>query len=187
MADSANIWAATVPASGAAVYAATLGTTLPTTAQSVLSNGFVDLGWISEDGVTNSISREITKHRAWGGEVVKVTQDNYTETVKFTLLESSQAVLGVVYGSDNVTSGGNYRSLKVEHSRLMLARQSFVIDFIDGDKVGRILIREGQVTEVGDVVYVHKDLTRYEVTVDVFKPANANHAVAVFLDYAPGS
>lgn len=185
MADSGLIWAATIPADGAAVYAAPLGTALPTSATATLNAAFVDLGWVSEDGVTNSISRETTKHRAWGGEVVKVTQDNYTETVKFTLLESSAAVLSVVYGDDNVTEAGDV--ITVEHSRLQLERQSFVIDFIDGSRAGRIVIREGQVTEVGDIMYVHKDLTRYELTVDVFKPDNANNAVVQYLDYSPGS
>ena len=187
MADSGNIWAATIPADGAAVYAAPLGTILPTTATASLAAGFVDLGWVGEDGVTNSISREVTKHRAWGGEVVKVTQDNYTETITLTLLESSSAVLKVVYGEDNVTAGPNYQSLTVEQSRLQLERQSFVIDFIDGDRAGRIVVREGQVTELGDVVYVHRDLTRYEITIDVFKPDNADNAVVTYFDYALGS
>ena len=185
MADSGNIWAATIPADGAAVYAAPLGTTLPTSATAVLDNAFVDLGWVSEDGVANAISRETTKHRAWGGEVVKVTQDNYTETVRFTLLESSADVLAVVYGADNVTESGD--TITVEHSRLQLERQSFVIDFVDGEKAGRIVIREGQVTELGDVMYVHKDLTKYELTVDVFKPDNANNAVVTYFDYTAGS
>ena len=44
MADSGNIWAATIPADGAAVYAAPLGTTLPTSATASLDNAFVDLG-----------------------------------------------------------------------------------------------------------------------------------------------
>jgi hypothetical protein len=185
MADSGNIWAATIPADGAAVYAAPLGTTLPTSATSVLDNAFVDLGWVSEDGVTNSISRDTTKHRAWGGEVVKVTQDNYTETVKLTLLESSAEVLAVVYGADNVTEDGD--SITVEHSRLMLEHQVFVIDFVDGDRAGRIVLRDGQVTELGDVTYVHKDLTRYEITIDVFKPEDHDNAVVTYFDYAPGS
>lgn len=187
MADSGNIWAATIPADGAAVYVAPLGTALPTSATAALNVAFVDLGWVGEDGVTNSISRDITKHRAWGGEVVKVTQDNYTETIKLTLLETSSNVLKVVYGDANVTPGGDYQSLKVEHSRLPLGRKSFVIDFIDGDAVGRIVVREGQVTEVGDVVYVHKDITRYEITIDVFKPDNADNAVVTYFDYATGS
>jgi len=185
MADSGQIWAATIPADGAAVYAAPLGTTLPTSATATLDNAFVDLGWVGEDGVTNSISRETTKHKAWGGETVKVTQDSYTETLQLTLLESSAEVFKVVYGEDNVTESGD--TLTVEHSRLMLERQSFVIDFIDGDRAGRIVVREGQVTEVADVMYVHSDLTRYQITVDVFKPDNADNAVVAYFDYSAGS
>ena len=185
MADSGNIWAATISADGAAVYAAPLGTTLPTSATSTLNNAFVDLGWVSEDGVTNAIQRDTTKHYAWGGDVVKTTQDKYTETVKFALLESSADVLKVVYGEDNVTASGD--AITVEHSSLMNTRQSFVIDFIDGDRAGRIVIREGLVTELGDVKYVHKDLTMYDLTVDVYKPDTGQNAVVTYFDYSPGS
>lgn len=185
MADSGNIWAATIPSDGAAVYAAPLGTALPTSATATLNAAFVDLGWVGDDGVTNSISRDTTKHRAWGGEVVKVTQDNYTETVTLTLMETSAAVLKVVYGEDNVTANGDI--ITVEHSRLQLERQSFCIDFIDGERAGRIVIREGQVTELADVSYRQSDVTRYEITIDVFKPANASNAVVTYFDYTPGS
>jgi hypothetical protein len=187
MADSGNIWAATIPADGAAVYAAPLGTPLPTNATVALNAGFVDLGWVSEEGVTNAITRDVTRHKAWGGDTVKTTQDNYTESVSFALLESSEAVLKVVYGDANVTAGGNYQSLKVEHSSLQLERKSFVIDFVDGDRVGRILVREGLVVEIGDVRYVHSGLTMYELTVDVYKPDNGDNAVVTYFDYAPGS
>lgn len=185
MADSGNIWAATISADGAAVYSAPLGTTLPTTATEALDEAFTDLGWVSEDGVTNSISRDTTKHYAWGGDVVKTTQDKYTETVKLTLLESNADVLSVVYGADNVTENGD--TLAVEHSSLMLDRMSFVIDFIDGDRAGRIVLREGLVVELSDVVYVHKDLTRYEITIDLYKPDTGENAVVTYFDYSPGS
>lgn len=185
MADSGNIWAATIPADGAAVYAAPLGTTLPTSATASLDVAFLDLGWVSEDGVTNSIQRNVTRHKAWGGETVKTTQDDYTETVKFALLESSANVLAVVYGSDNVTESGD--TIAVEHSSLQLERQSFVIDFVDGDRAGRIVIREGMVTEIGDIRYSHKDMAMYDLTVDVYKPSTGDAAVVTYFDYSPGS
>jgi len=185
MADTNNVWAATLNANGACVYAAPLGTTLPTTATEALDADFVDLGWVSEDGFTNSIKRDITKHYAFGGDVVKVTQDKYTETVQFALLESSADVLGVVYGVDSVTENGAVFS--VEHNSLMLVHQVFAIDFIDGDKVGRIVIRDGQVTEIGDLKYVHKDLTMYDVTVDVYRLDDGTAAVATYFDATPGS
>jgi hypothetical protein len=116
---------------------------------------------------------------------VKTTQDNYTESVKFTLLESNAEVLATVYGADNVTETGD--TIVVEHSSLMKERKSFVIDFIDGDRAGRIVVREGLVVELGDVMYVHKDLTKYELTVDVYKPETGDNAVVTYFDYSAGS
>lgn len=182
MADSGNIFAATIPADGAAVFAAPLGTPLPTSATASLNAAFVDLGWVSEDGVTNTITRDVTRHKSWGGETVKTTQDNYTETLRFALLESSANVFDVVYGSDNVTTSGD--AITVDHSSLQLSRQSFVVDFIDGDKVGRIVVKEGLVTEVGDIRYSHKDMTMYDLTVDVYRPEGQDAAVTAYFDYS---
>lgn len=178
MANSGAIIAATIPEDGAAVFAAPLGTDLPTDATTELPAEWIDLGWVSEDGVTNSMKRNTTKHRAWSGAVVKVTQDSYEETLRFALLESSAAALKVAFGEDNVTDTSG--ALTVEHSHLMLARQSFVVEFIDGDRKGRIVIKEGQVTEVGDVKYVHKDLLMWDLTVDTFIPEGETSAVVQY-------
>lgn len=178
MADSKNIWAATIPASGAAISVAPLGTPLPTNSTSPLNAAFVDLGWVGEDGVTNAVKRDVTRHKAWGGETVKTTQDNYTETAKFALLESNVDVLATVFGAENVTINGY--EIRADHSSKQLARQVFVIDFTDGDSVGRILLREGLVTEIGDIKYAHKELTMYELTVDVYKPGDGSKAVTVW-------
>lgn len=185
MADSGNIWAATIPADGAAVFAAPLGTPLPTSASASLNAAFKDLGWVSEDGITNAIQRDVTRHKAWGGDTVKTTQDNYTESVQFALLESSADVLKTVYGADNVTVSGD--TIAVDHSSLQLERQSFVIDFIDGDRMGRIVVKEGLVVELGDVRYVHSGLTMYDLTVDVYRPDDGSAAVVTYFDYSAGS
>lgn len=183
MADSGKIWSATIPADGGAVYGAPLGTTLPTDATAALAGGFVDLGWVDEDGVVNAIQRDTTKHYAWGGEVVKVTQGKYEETIKLTLLESTANVLKEVYGQSAVTTDG--AKTTIEHSPLMLGRRSFVIEFTDEQGTGRIVIREGQVTEVADVNYKHNELTMYQITIDCFRPEAAAAAVVVYLDKAP--
>lgn len=184
MADSGKIWAA-IPPDGGCVFAAPLGTALPTDATVALNGAFVDLGWVSEDGVVNSINRETQKFYGWGGEVVKVTQSKYEETVKLTLLESTPVVLKEVYGQNAVTTTGTGLTLKttVEHSPLMLARRSFVIQFIDQQGTGRIVVREGQVTEVADVEYKHDGLTMYELTIDCFRPTDGGKAAAVVAYY----
>lgn len=187
MADSLNVWAATIPATGAAVSVAPLGTTLPTTATEALDAGFTDLGWINEGGVTNSVKRDTTKHYAWGGDVIKVTMDRYTETLKFQLAETSAVTLQTVFGTDNVTVDGD--TITVEHSSDMLPRQSFCIDFVDGDMSGRILVRDGQITEIGDIKYDQRELVLFDLTVDVFKGDDGVDGVVAFYDGVtpPGS
>jgi hypothetical protein len=186
MADSTQVWAATIPADGAAIFAAPLGTPLPTDASTDLDPAFVDLGWVSEEGVSNGISRDVTKHYAWGGDVVKTTQDRYTETVKFALLETSPEVLQVVYGRTSVTDDGA-GNIEVHHTSKMLEHQSFVIEFVDGEALGRIVIEDGLVTEQEDRRYSHKELLMYGLTVDVYRPKDGSAAVKQYFSLGGGT
>jgi hypothetical protein len=175
MADVQNIIAATISSDGASIYSAPMGTALPAGVADAPGAGWIELGWVGEDGVTNGIQRDTTKHYAWGGSVVKTTQDKYTETFKFTLLETSREVLALVFGINNISGTGD--NITVAHSEQMLDRQMFIIDFMDGKHLGRHVIKDAMVTEVADLKYSHKEITGYELTVDVYKPADGSAAV----------
>jgi hypothetical protein len=47
-------------------------------------------------------------------------------------------------------------------------RQAFVLDVIDGANLQRTYIPQGEVTEVGDHVYVNSDVVGYDVTVTAY-------------------
>ena len=123
MANSGNIIAATLADSGGAVYIAPLGTTVPTDLTADLPAPWTDLGWVGEDGFTYSAQRSVTKHKSFGGETVKTTQDSFESTFRFALLETSADVLGVVYGTDNVTEADGV--ITVNHTSQMLPRHMF--------------------------------------------------------------
>lgn len=186
MADTANIVALSAIPEGAACAVAPLGTAEPTDATSALSAPWVDLGLVTDDGVTNSPRRETSKHYDWHGEVVKVTRDKYTETIKVTLYESSEAVLNVVFDPDNVdvstTSG--HQVITVEHGSLLLTHQMFAFTALDGDRTVRTIIRNGQVTEIGDIVQVQNKPTVYELTIDIFRTAAGDNGVFQIFDNA---
>ena len=56
------------PKTSGAIFRAPLGTTLPTDATSALDNAFVELGYVSDDGVVNANTPESEKSKAWGGD-----------------------------------------------------------------------------------------------------------------------
>jgi len=184
VANSALVWAATRNASAGVFYRAVLaGTTLPTDAISSLHANYKDQGWLTDDGIINSINRDTTKHHSFGGDVIKVTQDNYEETIQVTLAETNENGLKTTFGDANVTvvTSPN-RKITVNHSQAQLPRCTFVVQTIDGVKTRRVLIREGQVTGVDDIEYRHDGLTVYKLTIDVFKPSSGADAVTEFID-----
>ena len=91
------------PKVGGAIYVAPLGSTLPTDSTTALDAAFKCLGYVSEDGVTNSNSPESDNVKAWGGDTVLVLQTDRPDSFALTLLEGlNKDVLETIYGSSNV-------------------------------------------------------------------------------------
>lgn len=184
MANSKNIWAATLHEDGGSFYRAPLGTALPDDALDVLDPAFKDHGWMGDDGFKAAPKRETTKHKAFGGNTVKVTQDNYECTVTATIYEQNEDSLKTVFGDANVTKEyiGGHAKYRVDWSDQMLPRSSFVQRYIDGAKTGLNVIEEGQVTAIEDIEYVQNKIVKFTVTIDVFKPESGNPGVYTLMD-----
>lgn len=154
------------PKVAGAVYMAAAGTTLPTDSASALSS-YTALGYVSEDGVTNTNSPETDTVKAWGGDTVLTLQTSKPDQFKFTLIEALNAdVLKAVYGSTNV-SGALSTGLTVHANSKQIPACVWVIDMIlTGDAAKRIVIPEGQIAEVGDIVYKDDEAIGYEITIN---------------------
>ena len=64
------------PNPAGALYWAPLGSTLPTDATTALDAAFLPLGYVSEEGLTNSNSRDNDEIHAWGGDAVLNLESN---------------------------------------------------------------------------------------------------------------
>lgn len=163
--NSSNVTVGKPRVSGA-IFWAPKGSTLPTSATAALDAAFKCLGYVSEDGVTNNNTPETDSIKAWGGDTVCVLQTERGDTFAFTLLESmNEDVLIAIYGSDNVTvdASGNI-TIKVTADEMVPA--SWVIDMImKGNRAKRIVIPEGTITELGDIVYKDDEAVGYPVTI----------------------
>lgn len=137
-------------------------------------------GFIGEDGVTETNGRSVDKIKAWGGDTVRTVQTEHDLTYKFTFLEvKNPTVLEAVYGADNVTVTGTgaERKIVIKKNAKVLPHITIDMRMLDGTTKIRNFVPDGQITEIGDVVFVHSDVIKYEVTVEAFADANGDKAI----------
>ena len=174
MATVSNV-TASKPKIGGAVYRAAVGTALPTDTTTALNVSFVCLGYISEDGLTNSNSPESDSLKAWGGDTVLTYQSSKEDTFQFTLIEALNIeVLKMVYGDDNVT-GTLAEGISVSANSKEAEEASYVVEMVmRNDAVKRIVIPDAKVTEIGDIVYADEEAAGYEITLSAMPDSTGN-------------
>lgn len=155
------------PKVGGAIWVAPLGTSLPTDSSTALNAAFKCLGYVSEDGVTNSNSPESDKVKAWGGDTVLVLQTDRPDSFSFTLLEAmNEDVLKTIYGSSNVTVDGS-GNITVKATADEMSAYAWVIETVlKGNRAKRTVIPNGKISELGDLVYKDDEAVGYNVTID---------------------
>lgn len=163
------------PAIGGAVHRAPLGTALPISATAELPAAFIQLGYVSEDGLTNSDSRDSESVKAWGGDTVLNVLTSREDTFKFTLLEAlNTEVLKMVYGDENVT-GDVSTGVVVKANSNCDTEAVYVIDMILKDNtLKRIVLPDARVSEVGDISYKDAEAVGYETTLTCMPDSEGN-------------
>nr|DAM53588.1 MAG TPA: tail protein [Caudoviricetes sp.] len=163
------------PKVGGAIYRAPVGSTLPTDAKTALDEAFKGMGYISEDGLTNSNSPDTDTVKAWGGDTVYVVQNGKDDTFQGTFIEAlNTEVLKMVYGDANVT-GDVATGITVKANATEAEAYAYVIDMILRDNtLKRIVIPSAKVTEIGDITYSDGDVVGYETTLNASPDASGN-------------
>ena len=171
---SNNVTAAK-PKVGGAIYAAPVGTTLPTDTATALDAAFKELGYVSEGGVNNSNTPESETVKAWGGDVVLTLLQSKDDTFAFTLIEVMNLdVLKLVYGETNVT-GSLSTGITIAANSKDLEDHAIVIDMVlKGGALKRIVIPQAKVKEVGDITYSDSDAVGYETTLQCYADGSGN-------------
>jgi hypothetical protein len=123
--------------------------------------GFTDVGFISEEGITESESASSNNIKAWqGAAVVRKVQTEHDLTYKLTAMETSDAVIALRYGN------GTAASYQIKGD--VPGRKAFVIEVIDGDTIMRGVIPNGEITEKGDRVFASANTIQYPMTITAY-------------------
>ena len=146
------------------VLVAPMGTTRPTTYAGSYDPAYVSVGYVGEDGVTETSERSTEEIRAWGGDKVRTVQTEFGTNLEFTLIESRNAeALKLVFGADNVTEAAG--EITVKRNSKVLPHVQFIIDMLDGENSRHLDVGRGQVVEVGEITYVDGEAIAYTLTV----------------------
>jgi hypothetical protein len=143
--------------------------TAPTGTASTLT-GFTGLGYVSEDGVKETRDRSTNDIKAWqnAATVLTVITDGSLK-YQLTLLETTKAAVELAYGTTvtQAAAEGNYVIVPTSTG----GQKSFVLDVVEGANIKRIYIPNGEITEVGDVVYANGEPIGYDITITTYPNA----------------
>lgn len=166
---------AATPATAGSIHVAPTGSTLPTTASATLDAAFKDLGYVSDAGVTRTLSLDSETVKEWGGSVVLALGTGKTEEFKFTLLDvTEEEVMKLVYNTVTKTTGAN-PTISATQGADSRTPKSFVIDMVLADsQIQRIVVPKGLVTSVGDIQYVMNAAVGFELTITAMADDSGN-------------
>ncbi len=147
-----------------AVYFGPTTVTAPATLAAAVPSGMFDVGYISEDGITESLSRSVENIKAWqGAAIVRVVVTESGATFSFTMIETNKYSQELFYGAAPDASG----VVDVDPSANG-GRRAFLIDVVDGTTPMRYWIPSGEVTEAGEVTIGSGEPIGYEVTLAAY-------------------
>lgn len=147
-------------AGGGHVYIADIGATEPTDTTSAWDGDWTELGYTTDAGVTITPSQTITDIPAWQSRYpVRRIVTAETFDVSFGLLQWNQDTLSLAF------RGGTWiGDVYTPGEAGVVDERALGIEAIDGDKITRIIIPRGMVTDVGGINLVRTGANPLPIT-----------------------
>lgn len=139
-------------------YFAPIDTALPAFPGDTLSQDWVEIGAVSEDGVTFNGNRDFESLRNWAKEIERSMPPEGDATLEVPFLYTNSTTLELLFSEDAVTTTaatsehGNVVSVNIDPT-LMPEGKAFLFLMKDGDDLMMIGTSKGFVTSVSDIAF----------------------------------
>lgn len=175
-----------IVASGGELYVAPVGTALPTTPTAALNAAFIGTGYFTEDGVTVTVTPDISEFRAWQSQqAVRRERKAQQWQMSGALEQWNEETIVRAFGGGSVTSPstGVYR-YELPEAGDALDEFAVVLDAIDGARRHRWVIARANVLEAVEFTYKADDMAILPITIGALAPTDGSAAVAFLTDDA---
>jgi len=152
------------------VYFAPVGSTLPDTIADPAAP-FAAIGWLSEDGVSLSVSTDVEKFRGWqGGATLRTKVTGTEKTITIQALEETPGVTELYYGHGAPVISGvepdAVARIDLPEGIGSVARAA-VFRFVDGGVTKLLCCEKVEVTGRGELAHTNTGMTVYGLTLDI--------------------
>lgn len=152
------------------VFFAPVGSTLPTTLVDPIAP-FEAVGWLSEDGVSLSLSTDVEKFKGWqGGSTLRTKVTGTEKSISIQCLEETPGVTELYYGHGAPVVSGvapdQIARIDLPDGVGTVARAA-VFKFVDGDVTKFLCCEKVEVTDREDLSHTNSGLTMYGFTLEI--------------------
>ncbi|MEM9134277.1 MAG: hypothetical protein AAGE88_18155 [Actinomycetota bacterium] len=156
------------------LFKAPLGTALPTDATTALAAAFIDLGYTSEDGVSEQWDDSVDDIVAWqNATTVRSATTESTLSIGATPIEMKREVLEMFHRGSVVTepSAGVFQ---LDVKPVVADPSIWALNVIDGTSQYRLVIGRGEVVQRGEVMYRNGEPIGFPILIRAYPDANGN-------------
>lgn len=160
---------------GGYFFTAPIGTALPTDYSTSLNGAFVNVGYLSDEGITYSQDADNSDFNDLNGDQIASSMSSKTRTLGLQFVEVNDTVMKEVFGQSNVTVDGS-GNMSIKHNNDPMNHRSGVIEAVlrDGRRWRRV-IPDMMVTEWDDTTIVSSELVMFPVTYTLYADATGNY------------
>lgn len=178
-----------IAGSGTVYASPTTGVTItaPTAIDDAVDTDLIELGYVSEDGLTFTEEKETAEIRAWQAAYpVRRLVTSRTFSVSLALMEWKRETVKAAFGGGTFTETTADTEFKYEPpAEDDLYEMSFLIDFNDGTRDFRLWVPKAIVTDLGEITMRRNEAALFPITFEAISDGTAA-PWALFTDDAVG-